>query len=343
MRIIGLFFLFLFFASSYPAEGNPDSLIIENLVFEGAGIRGIAYCGALMELNEKGYLACVDHVGGTSSGSITACLMSIGYSPTEIFEVIGSTDFGKFNDGGMGVFGGISRIRRKLGYYKGKAFLKWMEHLIEEKTRSPNTTFKDLRAMRNSDSSCVYKDLVIAATSLNHQKTIFFSADSYPDMRIVDAVHASMAIPIYFEPVAISPTGHVVDRKTMTHHDNLCVDGGFTANFIIRYFDQISSSGEHTLAPTLGLRLDSDEQILNDTSNKQLAYQKIEDSGDFIAAFFYMIKETLNRQQLSDLDWARSVSISDCGMSPKMKKLSVSEKKILIQAGRTGVRNYLEK
>ncbi len=343
MRTIG-FVLFLSFSScEIFAEKNPDSLRIENLVFEGAGIRGIAYCGALMELDERGFLQCIDHVGGTSSGSITACLVSIGYTSAEIFDVIGSTDFGKFNDGRMGLIGGVSRLRRKLGYYKGKAFLKWMEVLIEAKTGSKNTTFKELSGMCNAQTGCVYKDLVIASTSLNHQRTIYFSAETYPDMRIADAVHASMAIPLYFEPVVVTPSGAVVDHKKLTKEDHLCVDGGFTANFIINYYDTKDERGEVIYAPTLGLRLDSDEQINNDQDDKHLAYQQISTTGDFVGAFFYMIKETLNRQQLTDVDWGRTVSISDCGMSPKVKKLSVAEKDQLINAGRNGVLNFVEK
>lgn len=342
MRLI-FFLLFLAFSLNRGfAHQNPDSLIIENLVFEGAGIRGIAYCGALMELEERGMLSCIDKVGGTSSGAITACLVSIGYTPLETYNIIGNTDFEKFNDGKWGFFGGIHRVKHNLGYYRGKAFLNWLEELIEAKTGNRNTTFNDLAGRCINQSSCIYKELVIASTSLNHQCTIFFSADTYPEMRIADAVHASMAIPLYFEPVAVSASGAVVERKKMTESDHLCVDGGFTANFIINYFDLISDSGEMIISPTLGLRLDSDEQITEDMGEKKLAYQPISSAIDFMAAFYYIIKETMNRQQLTEVDWKRTVSISDCGMSPKVKKLSESEKADLISSGRLGVMNYLK-
>ncbi len=72
-------------------------------MFEGAGIRGIACCGALMELEQQGELAQVKRVAGTSSGAITACLLSVGYTPQEIYQIIGNTNFGKFNDGGFTV------------------------------------------------------------------------------------------------------------------------------------------------------------------------------------------------------------------------------------------------
>ena len=69
-----------------------------NLVFEGGGVKGIAYGGALMRLDEMGLLYSVDRVAGTSAGAITACLMSLGYSSKEISKIVAETDFSKFED-----------------------------------------------------------------------------------------------------------------------------------------------------------------------------------------------------------------------------------------------------
>ncbi len=54
------------------AVTNPDSLRPRNLVFEGGGVRGIAYAGALRVLEERGSLSVVERVGGTSVGAVTA-------------------------------------------------------------------------------------------------------------------------------------------------------------------------------------------------------------------------------------------------------------------------------
>jgi NTE family protein len=146
-----------------------------------------------------------------------------------------------------------------------------------------------------------------------------------------------MAIPLYFEPVVIDEQGRVLPYRDMLPEHHMCVDGGFTANYLIGSFDV----GE-TIAPTLGLRLDSDAQISQDMTDRQLAYQHIGSVSDFIGAFYYIMKETMNRQSLREVDWQRTVSISDCGMSPKVKKLSDGEKALLIEAGRTGVQRYMD-
>ena len=41
-----------------------------NLVFEGGGVKGIAYVGTMRVLESKGILQNISRVGGTSAGAI---------------------------------------------------------------------------------------------------------------------------------------------------------------------------------------------------------------------------------------------------------------------------------
>ena len=100
------------------AQLNP----IKNLVFEGAGVRGIAYCGAMQELESGGLLQHVERVGGTSAGAITALTISLGYTAEEIAKIISTTDFKKFNDGRFIFFGGINRTNKYFGWYRSYKF-----------------------------------------------------------------------------------------------------------------------------------------------------------------------------------------------------------------------------
>jgi len=334
-------FIFIILPCVVKSQTAAPKQVIENLIFEGAGIRGIAYCGALMELDELGYLAEVKRVGGTSSGAITASLLSVGFTPGEIYQIIGTTDFGKFNDGKLGFIGGIYRTKKYLGWYKGDRFLQWLEELITQKIGSADITFKELS--NQAKTSTQFKELLIAATSLNHQQTILFDVQTYPEMRIADAVRASMAVPLYFEPVIINHRGQVVEQKHMKKSDHICVDGGFIANFCIQAYDNKSATDGLKTGATLGLRIDSNEQINNDKGDKSLAYQGIRSPADFIKALYYITKETMNRQPLTEEDWQRTVSISDSDIGPKVKKLSEKQKQKLISSGRTGVKIYFEK
>ena len=87
-------------------------LVIKNLVFEAAGIRGIAYCGAIQEMESKNVMHNIERVGGTSSGAIMALAVSLGYSGKEVEYLIGQTNFKKFNDGKYWVFGGVNRVKK---------------------------------------------------------------------------------------------------------------------------------------------------------------------------------------------------------------------------------------
>ncbi len=342
MKGLWIFILSSLLFLSVTAFAQTPEMKVDNLVFEGAGIRGIAYCGALEELEKRGILQQVDHIAGTSSGAITATLLCLGYTYNEIFEIVGSTDFGKFNDGGWGFAGGMYRMKKKLGFYRGNAFREWLEVLIERKTKNKDITFIELAVLASSNQQ--FKNLVVASTSLNHQVTLYFSAETYPQMRLSDAVRASMAVPLYFEPMIIDQNGKPVSEREILPEHHVCVDGGFTANFCIQYFDSKNADGTMNYANTLGVRIDTDEQIALDVSGeRKLAYHDVSKLGDYMGAFYNITKENLNRQGLTEMDWARTISVSDGNIGPKVKKLSTQQKLRLINAGKKGVNDYFER
>lgn len=61
----------------------------EALIFEGGGMKGLCYVGALLELSRDSFvdLSRVYHFGGTSAGSIIATLLASNYT---------FFDFGRF-------------------------------------------------------------------------------------------------------------------------------------------------------------------------------------------------------------------------------------------------------
>ena len=78
----------------------------KNLVFEGGGVKGIAYGGALEALDKKGVLSNITRVAGTSAGAINATLLALDYSSAEVSKIIAETDFKKFGD--VMVDGGVT-------------------------------------------------------------------------------------------------------------------------------------------------------------------------------------------------------------------------------------------
>jgi NTE family protein len=323
-------FLTFFIVQSFAVLHAREKPFIRNLVFEGAGIRGIAYCGAISELEENNLMKHVEKVGGTSAGAIVALTVALGYSGNEIQNIIKETNFRRFNDGGYSFIGGLNRMNKYFGWYRGIQFENWLEKIIADKTHHADITFQEMNEMG-------FKDLFVTGTCLNKQRLVIFSRETYPNMKIKDAIRISMSIPLYFEAVFIDKQGKVIPHPKQKDTLDVMVDGGFTGNFPIHLFD---SNSEPDFA-TLGFRIDSDKQIKNDRERKDIAVMDVKNFKQYVNAFYNIVIENLNRSQLSEDDWKRTVSISDGGIGPRIRKLSAKEINILLENGRSATRTYL--
>ncbi|HEX6192861.1 MAG TPA: patatin-like phospholipase family protein [Chitinophagaceae bacterium] len=322
-----LLFILLFpFSSIIHSQQNQ----IKNLVFEGAGMRGIAYCGILNELESRGLMQHIEKVGGTSAGALMALTVSLGYNAEEIREIIGTTNFKKLNDGRYFFIGGINRVNKQYGWYRGERLEKWITSIISKKTGNPDITFEQL-VQRG------YKGLYVTGSCLNRQSLIIFSHETYPKMKICDAIRISMTIPLYFKPVFIDKDGKRYKKTEQASTLDVMVDGGITGNFPIHLFD----SAGYVNMSTLGFRIDTKQQIENDKGDKTLAARPIGNFNEFLTAFYTMTLENLNRQSLTNSDWQRTVSISDGNISPRIRKLNKKEIEVLIANGSQAMKTYL--
>ena len=313
----------------------------ENLVFEGAGIRGLAYCGVIRELEKRNITDEIKNVGGTSAGAITALMFSIGYNSGEMYDIISETEFQKFNDGEYIFFGGFYRLNSNFGWYKGDEFTSWLDAIIIAKTGNSEITFSELK--ENG-----FKDLYITATCLNKQKLMVFSAANYPKMKVKDAVRISMSIPLYFEAVFIDSLGTVYDERNDRENLDIVVDGGLLGNFPIFIFDSLVTYSTNQIEripnyKTLGIRIDSDSQIENDMKTKELVPIQIDNMNDYLLAFYTLILENLNRNTLTPEDWKRTISVSSAGIGPRIKKLTQIQKESLIESGELCTKRFFDK
>lgn len=315
-----------------------------NLVFEGAGIRGIAYCGALQKMEELNWLKDLQRVGGTSAGAVTALTVALGYTADEIRQLITSTSFKKLNDGNFMIPGGINRVKKYYGWYRIKKTDAWLGDMIRAKTGDAEITFRELKAAGR------YKELYVTGTCLNKQRLIIFSHETYPDMKVRDAVRISMSIPLYFEASFIDSIGNVTHHPKDKKGLDIVVDGGITGNFPIRIFD----STRYTSHPggintfiinpeTIGVRIDSDEQIDMDRSAETgLAPLPVTSLKEYMKAFYIMVIENLNRQPLVKEDWLRTISISSGDVDPGIRRMKKEEIDLLISNGAKGFDHFIK-
>ncbi|MEO0404311.1 MAG: patatin-like phospholipase family protein [Bacteroidota bacterium] len=303
---------------------------VDYLIFEGAGIRGVSYVGAVKELEEQGVTENLKGVGGTSAGAITAMLIAAGYSGDELKQVLFDPDLGEFNDGGYLFPGGINRLSKDYGWYKTDALEEALMDLLSRKGFAPETTLKGIE----EKSGLLFRT---STTDLVGQQPMALGSHNYPEMRVVDAVLASVAIPFYFHPIVIDSKGHRLKEASSSEHKML-VDGGILMNFPIQLFDDVDPEKR-----TLGVRVDTQDQFEQDAVNPDvLAPQDINNLSEYVTAFYVLVLEKMNRQSLTDSDWDRTVRINCGDLGPKIKSMSKEQKELLVKAGQDAVAMYFK-
>lgn len=336
----------LFFLSFRSQAQSPP---YRNLVLEGGGIRGLAYGGALAELERRDILPQLQRVAGTSAGAIQAALLAVGYSPQEITAITFQTPIQKFSDGRYIFFGGWHRLRHRYGWYRGDKFKTWLEQLIAAKTGNPHLTLAQLHALAGKNNC---RDLYTTGTNLTKQRAEVFSYETFPDMKISDAVRISISIPLFFQAIFLDERGQIVPHPRPGQPVDVLVDGGIIANFPLHVFDDPKYISPETMPAdtaaafinpaTLGIRLDTDAQIAHDRTQAGLAPQTVLNFPEYLRAFYTIVIENLNRSQLQPADWPRTISVSTRGYGPRIRRLTEKDKIILIDSGREGVQRFFK-
>lgn len=317
---------------------------IKNLVLEGGGVKGIAYIGALEILEERGKLAFLERVGGTSAGAITALLVGLGHTNFEIQRLLWEVDFAEFLDSDIGLFRDTSRLLNDFGWYKGDFFRGWIGGVVEDITGDSNTTFADIEVAKQR---CGYKSMYFVGTNLSTRSQVVFSAETTPDMPIADAVRISMSIPFMFAAPRIDG-------------DVFC-DGGVVNNFPIRLFDcekyfhdqdylaklrhahDGNNSPDHhiTNPETLGLKIDNKQELAAFRDDQELTAADVDDFFAFTSALLSTLLDAQQNVHLNDADWQRTVFIDALGIKTTEFDLSDERKQMLIESGRKGALHYL--
>lgn len=309
----------------------------KNLVFEGGGVKGIAYGGALERLEEMGILDSIERVAGTSAGAITAALLAVGYSPKEISKIISDTDFKKFEDNTFLYIRDIIRLIRDFGWNRGDVFEKWLGELIKAKTGNENFTFIDL--YKGVTKKVDFRDLYVICSNITNQQAEVLSYETAPLMSIKRAVRMSMSIPIYF-------------AATKNSKGDIIVDGGVTLNYPVNIFDNLKYMA--TTPPdtsnlfdtysfnyqTLGFRVDSIKSVNYLQPNWEIAPEPVKNLKSYVGALINFMMEIANKQHLNNDDWNRTVFIDSMDVKTTQFKLSREQIDNLIKNGRSGVDHY---
>lgn len=203
------------------------------IVLSGGGVKGIAHIGALQALYDYGCLDNIDTIAGTSIGALIGTLITIGYSPKDIYDFIMMFDMSKI--GGYK----LENFLEKFGLDDGTKITIIIINMFKNKGLSEDITFKELYEK-------VKKKLIVTVTCINDKKAYYYSVDTFPDMKVIKAVRMSISIPIYFTPVE--------------HKGHLFIDGGCIDNFPMQLF-------EDNLDQVIGIYLSDIKEYTKEINN----------------------------------------------------------------------------
>ena len=323
-----------------------------NLVFEGGGVKGAAYVGAMEVLKQKGILSSLRRVGGTSAGAINATLLALGYTPAQQRAIIRKLDFTSFMDDAWGAVRDTKRLINEFGWYKGKFFHEWISGHVKKQLGDANATFRNLKEDGRPD-------LYVYGTNLSTRFGEVFSIEHTPNMRIADAVRITMSMPLFFAAVRNA-------------REDVYVDGGALNNYPIKLFDRekyIEPDNVESMAirtkyykkenkrflrkhpnsspyvyncETLGFRLDSKQEIGVFRYGAEPAHDEIKDFFDYVVALVGTVIESQGNTHLHSDDWQRTIYIDTLGVGTTDFGLSTETKAKLEASGHKGATNYFK-
>ncbi|MBS0009995.1 MAG: patatin-like phospholipase family protein [Bacteroidales bacterium] len=191
------------------------------LVLSGGGARGLAHIGLIRALEEEGI--SIDYIAGTSMGAIVGALYSMGYTTGEMTELVTSDNFRRWS---TGLIPGdlqftyknnepnSAMINLDIDFREEKPEASLPSHLIPSAVIDfaiLRLTCGETAASGGNFDSLMIPFRCVAADIYNKKPYVFRSGN------LGNAVRASMAYPLYFEPYVQDST--------------LLFDGGIYNNF----------------------------------------------------------------------------------------------------------------
>jgi len=322
-----------------------------NLVFQGGGVKTFAYHGALRVLEEQGILPHIERVAGTSAGALLAVLVSFRLSVEETIALFKTVDYSKIAvtskdlkwprkpppaierevEGLLGSLSALGRLVRGYGWYTQDYPDDWVKETIAAQCQgNGRATFADFRRQG-------FRDVAIVAANISAHSITVFSADTTPDVAVVDAVLMSGSIPFFFQALRFD--------GTRLGAGDYYADGGLLMNYPIHVFDDPRYEKgnpwyKHSINwQTLGCRLYTPQ----DCGQKEKPITNI-------IGYVENLFETLVEAQVVDFensaaDQLRTINISNCGVRTTDFDIRPAEGDAryeeMVQAGESAARDYL--
>jgi hypothetical protein len=185
------------------------------IVLSGGGIKVISLVGALKVLHGAGQLKKIREICGVSAGAWLGFMVAAGCPIAKIESLVLDIDFSVIRNLTPEALLGFPET---FGLDDGTKLAKFLESITRIVLKlDPEITFEGLAALPGSLSFRCW------ASDLNTQSIREFSAIKSPTVKVLDALRASMCIPLYFVPV----------RDPVNEH--MLIDGGIQGNLPLNH------------------------------------------------------------------------------------------------------------
>lgn len=345
--------------------GQIDDLDIEFVNFSGGGLAGAAFAGVLKEMEIRGLrhpkrpimkgkqwtfdpldsfhqnAKSIKYWLGSSAGGMIAAMAAMGAPADYITEQLLKTDTNTFldyggrdqtNSGGWSLWNkflnyryGIAELISRWGTVRGERLNKWFQNQMNILGWSPETTFADLYDLTG-------QHLVITATSLNTFETLYLSRSSYPYMRIIDAIDATVRLPFLFQPIYMKDPLVPQGKRILS-------DGGILNNLPINACDLMSETGELLAInrKAIGFTLVNEGKWVPD-------YTEIDNILKYSLTFVRSMHTQMHLlQSHQPYFWDRVIPIETYGIDSTDFDINKSKIQKLIWTGRNTARDFFDR
>ncbi len=292
-------------------------------VFEGGGVKGIGFAGALAVAEERG--VAWQNLAGTSAGAIIAALTAAGYTAGELHDILGKLDYRSFKDASavdrIPLAGPVISLVAEKGIYEGDYFHDWLRDLLAARGVR---TFGDLLVPGETGDRYRFKLNVVASdVSLGRLLVLPGDIRDYggrpEDLGVADAVRMSMSLPFFYEPATL--------KNRHTGRTSYIVDGGLLSNYPVWLFD---TDGPPPW-PTIGFKL-----VEPDAGEPE----NIRGPVSLLAALFTAMMEAHDARYISDHDFVRTIAIPTLGVRTTEFNITRERSEALYRSGRRAAEEF---
>lgn len=168
---------------------HPDEIILS-----GGHFATIAFLGKIQSLieNESFEINKIKHWICTSGGCLISLLLSIGYKPIELKDILKQIDFEKLSPINSDM---MLNFFDNLGLHDTSSITNIVAIFLEHKLIPRNITFEGLKKLTGIK-------LTFLTFCLNSCQLVELNEDNYGSLMVIDGLQMSISAPFIFKPIS---------------------------------------------------------------------------------------------------------------------------------------------